>query len=53
MKERAELLRRRITLFRRYLAEGVPAELARHYVEQIVADETELGKIEGHGERRE
>jgi hypothetical protein len=48
---RAELLRRRITLYRRYLREGVEGTLALEYLKQIAEDEAELNRIEP-GERR-
>ncbi len=51
MEERADLLRRRIALFRRYLREGVDAALAAEYVRRLAEDETELAAIEA-GERR-
>ena len=46
MKERAEILRRRIALYRRYLREGVDATLAGEYLRQIRDDEAELATIE-------
>jgi hypothetical protein len=51
MEERADILRRRIALYRRYLREGVDAALAGEYVCQIRDDEAELATIES-GERR-
>jgi len=51
MKERAQILRRRIALYRRYLREGVDAALAGEYLRQIRDDEAELAAIES-GERR-
>lgn len=53
MNERAEILRRRIALYRRYLAEGVEAELAQHYLREIVSTEAELAAIEKESEKRE
>jgi hypothetical protein len=50
-EERAELLRRRIALYRRYLRDGVEGALALEYLRQIAEDETELNQIEP-GERR-
>jgi hypothetical protein len=44
--ERADLLRQRIALYRRYLAEGVDGELARRYLREIVEAEAELADIE-------
>jgi hypothetical protein len=46
MEERAEMLRRRIALYRRYLREGVDAALAGEYVRQIRDDEDELATID-------
>jgi hypothetical protein len=51
MEERADMLRRRIALYRRYLREGVDATLAGEYVRQIREDEAELAAIES-AERR-
>jgi hypothetical protein len=51
MEERADMLRRRIALYRRYLREGVDATLALEYVRQLGDDEAELAAIES-GERR-
>ena len=53
MQERADLLRRRIALCRRYLAEGVDAGLARQYLSDILAIEAELADIEKDTDRRE
>ncbi len=53
MKERADVLRRRIAYYRRRLGEGVDAELAGEYVRQIGADEAELAQIEKDTDRRE
>ena len=44
-EERAELLRRRLELYRRYLREGVDASLAEQYLRQIAEDEAELRQI--------
>lgn len=52
MSTRAEMLHRRITLYRRYLAEGVDADLARQYLDDIRAAEAELAEIENDNERR-
>ena len=46
MEERADMLRRRIALYRRYLREGVDAALAGQYLRQLQADEAELAAIE-------
>lgn len=51
MKERAEFLGRRIALYRRYLAEGVGIDLARHYLEEIVKSELELDAIQRDHEK--
>ena len=53
MEERAEILRRRIALYRRYLAEGVDAGLARQYLSDIADAEAELVDIEKGTDRRE
>ena len=45
-EDRAELLRRRVALYRRYLREGVNGGLALEYLRQIAEDEAELGRIE-------
>jgi hypothetical protein len=42
MEERADMLRRRIVLYRRYLREGVDALLAGEYVRQLAEDEAEV-----------
>jgi hypothetical protein len=44
-KARAELLRRRITLYREYLRQGVASELASQYLREIIAGERELERI--------
>lgn len=46
MEDRAEILRRRIALYRRYLREGVNTALAAEYLRQIADDEAELAEIE-------
>ena len=51
MEERADVLRRRIALYRRYLREGVDAALVGEYVQQLWEDEVELAAIES-AERR-
>lgn len=40
-----EILRRRISLYRRYLGQGVGSELASQYLREIVAAENELARI--------
>lgn len=52
MDDRADMLRRRIALYRRYLREGVDAAIARDYLEQILKDEAELAEIEPSDRRR-
>ena len=42
MDDRFELLHRRISLYRHYLRDGVPAPQAALYLKQIQRDETEL-----------
>ena len=51
MEERADVLRRRIALYRRYLREGVDAAIVGEYVQQLGEDEVELAAIE-FAERR-
>jgi hypothetical protein len=46
MTNEAEMLRRRIALYRRYLQDGVDGELAAEYLKTIAADEAALAKIE-------
>ena len=41
-ENRAEILRRRIALYREYLKAGVAADLASYYLREIVAAEQEL-----------
>lgn len=53
MNERAEILRHRIALYRQYLAEGVEAELAQHYLREIAGAEAELAAIEKESGKRE
>jgi hypothetical protein len=51
--ETADVLRRRIALYRRYLREGVEGDLAAEYLKTIAADEAALAEIEGNrGGRR-
>lgn len=42
MRENAETLRQRIALYRRYLAEGVDAEFAKIYTQEIAHAEASL-----------
>jgi hypothetical protein len=49
--ERAQHLRRRIDLYRRYLLEGVDAELAQTYLREIADAEAALAEIEGTDRR--
>jgi hypothetical protein len=44
--DRAELLRRRIALYRRYLGEGIEGALALDYLRQIAEAEAGLNRIE-------
>jgi hypothetical protein len=56
MDDRADMLRHRVALYRRYLAEGVSAELAIVYLREIAEAEAELAGIVGQslpGDRRE
>jgi hypothetical protein len=53
MNERAEALRRRIATYRRWLAEGVPTEFARDYLNKIASAESELTEIEKNNDKRE
>jgi hypothetical protein len=53
MKERAEILRDRIALYRRHLAEGVDADAARQLLEKIMGAQAELTKIEKDTDKRE
>jgi hypothetical protein len=46
VKRRTEELRRRIELYRRYLREGVEAQLAHDYLDQIKRDRQELAEID-------
>lgn len=52
MPERAQILHRRIALYRRYLSEGVDADLARQYLNEISVAEAELAEIEKDGQKR-
>ena len=45
MEDRAETLRRRIALFRRYLEEGADCELAGHYLREIMMAGRELERL--------
>jgi hypothetical protein len=45
--ETADILRRRIALYRRYLREGVDGDLAADYLRSILADEAALADLEG------
>ena len=46
MDDRAQSLRRRIAVHRRYLAEGVDEALAAEYRRQIAEDQAELERLE-------
>ena len=54
VEDTADILRRRIALYRRYLREGVDGDLAAEYLKTITADEAALARIEGRraGARR-
>ena len=45
LEARADILRRRMTLYREYLKQGVSSELASQYLREIVAAERELERI--------
>jgi hypothetical protein len=45
MEERADILRRKIELLRRYLREGIAAALEVEYLFAILGAEAELAKI--------
>jgi len=47
MTDSAATLRRRVALYRKYLSEGVDADLARTYLAEIAKDEALLAEIEG------
>ena len=51
MDARADMLRHRVALYRRYLAEGVSAELAIVYLREIAEAEAELAGMGGQGDR--
>ena len=53
MEKRAETLRRRLALCRRYLAEGVDTEFARKYLSEIASAEAELARLEKDSNKRE
>ncbi len=46
MEDRADFLRRRIELYRRYLREGADAALAAEYLRRVAEAQAELAKIE-------
>jgi hypothetical protein len=52
MEERADSLRRKIELYRRYLREGVDVSLAREYLREIGEAEAEIERITGTGSDR-
>ena len=45
MSDTPAMLRQRIALYRRYLAEGVTADVARHYLESIAQAEAKLAEM--------
>ncbi len=51
LETRAEILRRRITLYRDYLKQGVASELASQYLREIVAAERELDRMSADKKR--
>ncbi len=51
MSETADMLRRRIALYRRYLRDGVDGELAAEYLRTIAADEAALAAIARQGKK--
>jgi hypothetical protein len=53
MEERADTLRRRIALYRRYLAEGIDADLAQTYLRELAEAEAELSEIPQGTDKRE
>ena len=53
MDDRLELLHRRISLYRHYLRDGVPAPQAALYLKQIQRDETELKALVDEGRKTE
>ena len=52
MEDRAEVLRRKLAAYRRRLAEGVDADLALHYLLEIIAAEAELAELGRDADRR-
>lgn len=52
MENRADQLRRRIEYCRRRLAEGIDADLARVYLQEIAGLEAEIAQIEKDKDRR-
>jgi hypothetical protein len=53
MDDRAEALRRRIALYRRYLREGLSAQQAMLYLNQLRRDEAELTALTGETQETE
>jgi hypothetical protein len=53
LEERANALRKRIALYRRYLVEGVDADLALQYLRDLRVAEVELAEIERGTDERE
>ena len=51
MNEPIELFRRRIALYRKYLAEGVDAALAQEYLHEIARAEAELVNIKNEANK--
>ncbi len=51
-RQEAEILRRRVALYRGYLREGVSAELTEIYLRTILVDEAEIAEIEARSRER-
>jgi hypothetical protein len=49
---RADGLRNKIALYRRYLADGVDADLAERYLREIKRTEAELARIDEDSDQR-
>jgi len=53
MKDRVDMLRRRLAHYRHRLAEDADSELARQYLDEIVNDQAELARISKDANRRQ
>jgi len=51
MEMRADMLRRRVALYRDYLSKGVDSGIARQYLRAIAEAEVELAKLEARAQR--